>query len=202
MRATTNTKICEHCGKKINVKYRTCPFCAGRIEDRLAPRTAVCPRCEVSLKIYITQDDHEEYDICPRCSGLWLDRTEFHQATRRERAYRHSKEKGEYLRGPLRDPLKYIPCVRCGKAMNRKNFARISGVIIDECSSHGIWLDSGELEKIRHFIADGGLEESRDREIEKVRLELRELATRVNQSAFTQRLIHFWNPRRWLFSGF
>ncbi|MFQ5882792.1 MAG: zf-TFIIB domain-containing protein [Candidatus Methylomirabilales bacterium] len=202
MSTTPKTKRCEHCGKRINVKYRTCPFCAGSIKDRLVPRPAVCPRCKVPLKIHIPHDDREEYDICARCGGLWLDRAEFHRATRKRNVYRHTEKKGEYLRGPLRDPLRYIPCVRCGKVMNRKNFARISGVIIDECRWHGIWLDSGELEKIRHFIADGGLERSRDREIEKVRVELKELATKVNQVGFTHKLIHFWNPKRWLFSGF
>ncbi len=202
MRATPKTKLCNHCGKRINAKSRTCPFCAGSLVDHLAPRTAVCPRCEVTLKIHIPHGDHEEYDICPKCGGLWLDAGEFRRATRKVDVHRHNKRKGDYLREPLRNPLNYIPCVRCGKAMNRKNFARISGVIIDECGGHGIWLDSGELEKIRHFIADGGLEESRDRDIVKVRDELRELASKVNQVAFTQKLLHFWKPKRWLFSGF
>lgn len=202
MGATPKTKSCEHCGKKINVKSRTCPFCAGRIKDRFAPRTAVCPRCEAPLKVHISDRDQEAYDICPSCGGLWLDRGEFRRATRKSRVYKDNEEKGEYVRGPLRDPLQYIPCVRCREIMNRKNFGRISGVIIDECSEHGIWLDSGELEKIRHFVVDGGLERSRDREIERVRVELKELATKVNRVAFTQRLIHFWNPKRWLFSGF
>jgi len=49
--------------------------------------------------------------------------------------------------------------------MNRKNFSRISGVIINECRSHGLWLDADSLEKSRHFIADDGLERSRDREL-------------------------------------
>jgi Zn-finger nucleic acid-binding protein len=51
--------------------------------------------------------------------------------------------------------------------MNRKNFAKISGVIIDECKPHGIWLDGGELELIRTFIADGGLERAQNKQIEK-----------------------------------
>ena len=86
--------------------------------------------------------------------------------------------------------------------MNRKNFRRISGVIIDSCADHGVWLDIGELEKIRHFIADGGLGKSRDREIQRNREDLQGLAIKVHQTAFTQRMIHFWNPKRWLFSGF
>lgn len=199
---TRRTKKCEHCGKRINVKTRTCPFCAGRIKDRAVQRTAVCPRCEVRLKIHTTPEDREEYDICRRCGGMWLDRAEFHRATRKKNVYRSHEKKGEYFRGALRDPVIYVPCVRCGQRMNRKNFARVSGVIIDECRSHGVWLDSGELEKIRHFIADGGLERSRDREIAEVRTELKELATKVDKVAFTHKLIHFWNPKRWLFTGF
>ena len=202
MSGTLKTKKCEHCGKRINVKHRVCPFCAGRTRDPASPRTAVCPRCEVPLKVHLAGHERDEYDLCPSCGGLWLDRAKFHRATRKADVYKYNKKKGEYLRGPLRDPLKYIPCVRCGKVMNRKNFARISGVIIDECGSHGLWLDPGELEKIRHFIADGGLEASRDSEIEKIRTELQGLATKVGQVAFTQKLMHFWSPKRWLFTGF
>jgi Zn-finger nucleic acid-binding protein len=83
--------------------------------------------------------------------------------------------------------------------MNRKNFARISGVIIDECGSHGVWLDAGEMEKIRLFIADGGLEKAQDKKIEKTAMELRDLAKKVDQTAFMQKLLHFWKIKRWLF---
>ncbi len=85
--------------------------------------------------------------------------------------------------------------------MNLKNFARISGVIIDEYHFHGVWLDPGELEKIRLFIVDGGLERAQDKQIEKVSENLRELARKVDKTAFTQRLLHFWNFKRWLFGG-
>jgi Zn-finger nucleic acid-binding protein len=148
--------------------------------------------------------DSETYDICPSCGGMWLDRDEFHRATREAEVYgRIGKEisKQEYLLAPANDNCGYIPCVRCGKLMNRKNFARISGVIIDECSVHGVWLDAGELNKMQHFIADGGLERSQDREIEKTKNELRELAIQVDQTAFSNKLIHFWNFKRWLFGG-
>jgi len=190
-------KKCQSCGKDINVKYLICPFCGGHIredEKRLSPE---CPRCKVSLKVYIK--DNDEYDICPKCGGLWLDRGEFHLLTREYDVYKKEDDKGEYLREPLRDAGGYIPCVRCGKLMNRKNFGEISGVIIDECGNHGVWLDVGELEKIRHFIVDGGLERAQDMEIEKVRTELKDLETKVDQTALTQKIIHFWNLKRWIF---
>jgi hypothetical protein len=42
--------------------------------------------------------------------------------------------------------------------MQRKNFARRSGVIVDWCGKHGTWLDADELEDIASFILSGGLE--------------------------------------------
>jgi len=51
-------------------------------------------------------------------------------------------------------------------------------------------------------LVDGGLARSKDREIDSVKIEIKKLATKVDQVAFTQKLIHDWNPKRWLFSGF
>lgn len=193
----SKTKKCGYCGKKINVKYTICPFCGGHLQDKVKILSPECPRCKVSLKVYL--EDNEEYDICPKCGGLWLERGEFHRATREHDVYRKEDIKGRYLRGPLKERVEYIPCVRCGRLMNRKNFAKISGVIIDECRRHGVWLDAGEFEKIRHFIVDGGLERAQDMEIERVRAELRDLKTKVDRTALTQKIIHFWNVKRWIF---
>ena len=202
MKTKPKTKACNHCGKQINVQSRNCPFCAGRIKTKSENKAPRCPHCNVRLKGVFPPDHQDEYDICSKCGGMWLDKGEFHLATRKMNVYQSQKKKGEYFRGAMKDSLKYVPCVRCGEIMNRKNFARISGVMIDQCGDHGVWLDPGELEKIQHFIADGGLDRSRDREIEVIRNDLKEMATKVNQVAFSHRLIHFWSPKRWLFTGF
>jgi hypothetical protein len=44
--------------------------------------------------------------------------------------------------------------------MQRKNFGKRSGVIVDWCGAHGTWLDKDELEQIAAFIAEGGLRET------------------------------------------
>lgn len=191
------TKTCDACGKEINTLYRVCPFCATQLSDGGEFPPPACPRCRAPLEIH-TQHE-EEYDLCPTCGGVWLDRDEFHRATLESAGSGEETFRQQYRRGGIQDPGGYVPCVRCGKAMNRKNFKRISGVLIDECGTHGVWLDAGELDKIRHFIADGGLDTAQDREIERTRTELKQLATRVDQTAFTHKLIHFWNPKRWLF---
>jgi len=192
-------KTCNHCGKTIHARFAVCPLCGGRIVDTPDPRPPVCPRCRTPLAPHV--QDNEEVDLCPRCGGLWLDRGEFKRVTRESAVYRDAAVDQEFVRSPPGDPLQYVPCVRCGEIMNRKNFARISGVIIDECARHGVWLDAGEMEKIRLFIADGGLEQAQDRRIEANRTELKSLAGKLDQVAFSHKLLHFWNVKRWLFGG-
>ncbi|MFQ5842957.1 MAG: zf-TFIIB domain-containing protein [Thermodesulfobacteriota bacterium] len=191
---------CPHCGGKVNFKSATCPHCGGRRPSLADKRgSPMCPRCHVSLIHYAYR--RRDLDMCSHCGGVWLDRGEFKDLTRESDVYQSQPAPKEYVRGPIKDSIQYIPCVRCGALMNRKNFARISGVIIDECKGHGVWLDGGELELIRAFIADGGLERTQDRGIEKNRQALRELASNVGRVQFTERMIHFWNPKRWFFTG-
>ena len=40
--------------------------------------------------------------------------------------------------------------------MQRRNFQKTSGVIIDRCGEHGTWLEADELEQIAGFILSGG----------------------------------------------
>jgi Zn-finger nucleic acid-binding protein len=60
--------------------------------------------------------------------------------------------------------VRYVPCPECAQLMNRINFARCSGVIVDVCKGHGTWFDPDELTEIVEFIRAGGLEASRARE--------------------------------------
>jgi Zn-finger nucleic acid-binding protein len=48
--------------------------------------------------------------------------------------------------------------------MNRNNFARSSGVIIDLCKKHGVWFDAEELPRIIEFVRKGGLAHAREKE--------------------------------------
>jgi hypothetical protein len=42
--------------------------------------------------------------------------------------------------------------------MNRLNYGRVSGVIIDACKDHGIWFDAEALTRILDWIHKGGAE--------------------------------------------
>jgi Zn-finger nucleic acid-binding protein len=59
-------------------------------------------------------------------------------------------------RQPDQYPISYIKCPVCSQLMNRVNFGVRSGVIIDRCKAHGVWLDGGELRHLFEWMKMGG----------------------------------------------
>lgn len=51
------------------------------------------------------------------------------------------------------EPVTYVACPRCGEIMARRNFGRTSGILVDTCKKHGIWLDRGELRRVVDHLA-------------------------------------------------
>jgi len=85
--------------------------------------------------------------------------------------------------------------------MYKKNFKKISGVVIDVCNNHGIWLDNGELEQIRCFIANGGLEKYQqylDHRISYNHNQIRKIAGNLNNVKFIQKMMNLYKPKYWL----
>lgn len=66
------------------------------------------------------------------------------------------------------ESIRYRPCPACQRFMNRMNYGRISGVIVDVCKEDGIWFDSDELRRVLDFIQAGGLEKARERQIQEL----------------------------------
>jgi Zn-finger nucleic acid-binding protein len=103
-------------------------------------------------------------DECPICLGLWapgdvMDRLVDRVRERRRRdgappASHASRER----RAPWQAAVTYRRCPECHGAMQRRNFGRRSGVVVDWCGNHGTWLDAHEMEDIAAFVLDGGLE--------------------------------------------
>jgi Zn-finger nucleic acid-binding protein len=62
------------------------------------------------------------------------------------------------------EAVRYLPCPLCHSSMNRVNFGKVSGVIVDVCKMHGTWFDAGELTRVVAFAGAGGLERTRERE--------------------------------------
>lgn len=96
-------------------------------------------------------------EVCPVCSGVWLDAGELDQL---RRAHVHDRplpapesvaaayEMAEQEQAPPG------PCPNCSEPMDRREYGYFSQVMVDVCPrGHGLWLDAGELERLESFFA-------------------------------------------------
>ena len=164
------TVKCTSCGGRLEGTMTFCPFCGVRqdIDLRqihyrdLGENPALpCPCCETPLGVI-------EFDLqppvpierCTKCLGMffnpgemellleaqtnplvWLDPVQLNQI-----AVDFGHE-GEVV---------YRKCPICAERMNRVNFGRRSGIILDQCGPHGIWLDGGKLRRLTEWWRAGG----------------------------------------------
>jgi Zn-finger nucleic acid-binding protein len=101
---------------------------------------------------------------CLSCHGLWAPAESFDTLVARAIDARQNASAAELQllkprvtgANPAVQQVLYRKCPECDAFMQRRNFRKKSGVIIDCCPSHGIWLDADELEQIAGFILSGG----------------------------------------------
>lgn len=158
---------------------RFCARCGAEATRELIAeeKPLVCPRCREpmqALRLGVTTARE-----CSACGGLWLDPASLQRLS--DQREEHADVVSMLaLRTPTvtapPDVVRYVPCPVCEKLMNRKNFAQSSGVVLDVCTHHGVWLDRGELERVLGFVAGGGLTRARARERERLVEEQRRLA--------------------------
>jgi Zn-finger nucleic acid-binding protein len=183
------TIACASCFSMMFIGNRHCPRCGAAAAPREQTEDAnhKCPRCGVlMLSIRLGSTSVQE---CDRCQGLWLDVTSF------ERICADREQQAAVLGGASPAPghavrettaVKYLRCPRCSQWMNRVNFARCSGVIVDVCKGHGTWFDLDELGHIIEFIREGGLEVARNKE----KAELQAERQRLHDEHFATTNIH------------
>jgi Zn-finger nucleic acid-binding protein len=192
-----DTVTCSHCKREFSGMMWRCPFCGSGRTREAVHDTPVCPTCALDLVSYRYRD--EVLDACPSCKGFWLDRREFRKLTSKRDVYRDDAIPDEFVRGPVQNIEGYRPCPVCNVLMSRKNFKSISGVMIDECRDHGVWLDAGELEQVRTFVANGGIDELFERDLVLTKEQVNSVETRVRNLEFMEKIIHPFNLRRLIF---
>jgi Zn-finger nucleic acid-binding protein len=174
-RSSLATLVCSKCYGAIFLGMKHCPWC-GESAAAGKPTEATkgkCPRCDVEF--LLIQASKKALSECPSCGGLWVDHDTLQEicVDREEqeavmRFHTETAPIGEATSLPSEatSPQKrvYIPCPRCSKLMNRRQFAGCSRVVVDYCKAHGTWFDRDELRQIVQFILDGGLAKARERE--------------------------------------
>lgn len=166
-----------------------CPSCGAprsRAEEA-EPHSTKCPACRGDMH-WIRVGDVDLLE-CASCDGTWIETAAFDRlCTQREQqaaiAHEPAQIKGAGAAVPAAARIRYRPCPQCGKMMNRQNFGRLSGTIVDTCSGHGTFLDRGELHQVVKFILDGGFRRMRQAELERLKEEqqrLRELEMHLSR---------------------
>lgn len=99
-----------------------------------------CPKDRVELEQI--QMLGVDIDVCPMCSGCWLDHKELAQFTR-------SRGRGA-LQVNVQDARETeYRCPRCGEILQEGHHEFLADLFIDQCPKcRGIWLDRGELRRL------------------------------------------------------
>lgn len=172
-RARLATVSCPSCLGLMFAEAAFCGKCGARRSRAEEPSTARCPACRGEMQS-IAVGTLTLLD-CASCDGLWVGAEAFERICAEREAQAAVLHSGPASLPAIETRVSYRPCVRCGTMMNRVNFARLSGTIVDVCKGHGTFLDRGELQAIVSFIQSGGLERARQRQIEDLREQERRL---------------------------
>jgi Zn-finger nucleic acid-binding protein len=151
-----------------------CPKCGARRARSDADDAKVrCPGCtSAPQRLHVGATTLLE---CAKCDGIWVDADVFEDLCADQEAQAAVLHRFGARTAAAAERIKYRPCARCGKMMNRVNFGRLSGIVVDVCKGHGTYLDPGELHRIVEFIRSGGLERARSRQLEELREQERSL---------------------------
>lgn len=154
------SKFCEHCGA-----------IAAPVNVDLEHDAGDCPRCRKPLES--SKAGETPFRGCAECDGIWLDAQIFERlcADKEKQSVVLAFLASRTVRANKLTKINYVPCPECQQLMNRNNFARSSGVIVDICKQHGLWFDADELSAIFEFIQKGGIEMARKREVEELKTE-------------------------------
>jgi Zn-finger nucleic acid-binding protein len=151
--------------------------------EALKAGTGNCPDCRQPLVSRLA--GVVGFSECARCGGLFFGQEAFDaiakDAASRERA--RAFDEAPAGSAGAEPGFHYRPCPVCRKLMNRSNYGGGSGVIMDVCGPHGVFLDRGELTKIVDFIEKGGWERVKKREKQRMEEEVSALESRKRAAA-------------------
>jgi len=153
-----NTQYCSYCGVRNDIDL------LGKHDYQVIDATSerVCPECAQSLQtISLDAAGSLHIERCANCYGLFFDPDEIETlldsavapvvTVNLELLSNINKD-----RYPKNATVKYLKCPACQVLMNRVIYGYRSGVIIDQCRSHGIWLDGGQISHLLEWKKAGG----------------------------------------------
>ena len=220
MMADAGSLRCPGCGAAAEPDSGRCRYCRARLATVSCPScftlgfegAAYCHKCgaarvrgakdDAGAKCPACRSELQRIDVgstplleCASCDGVWVDADVFERlCAQRESQAAVLQRLSTRTTEKTTAAVKYRPCLRCGTMMNRVNFGKLSGAVIDVCRGHGTFLDAGELHQIVAFIQGGGLDRARARSIEDLKEEERRLKD-LQRKAMLDRRASGGSPR-------
>ena len=163
--------ICKTCSAPLEPNINRCQYCGVRndIDLRATEHFSVdnpysdriCPHCNIALQtISLQVDGHLYIERCSECFGLFFDPGEIeillNSAVSNVETINFKQIQNINTDRYQAKEVKYIKCPVCRILMNRQIFGHRSGVVIDQCHKHGIWLDNGEITHLMEWKKAGG----------------------------------------------
>ena len=161
--------VCPHCLARVSNTARYCQFCGAAIHPEAVvgePSQLTCPSCGNGHFLRSRAVGNVSAMECERCGGMWMTHDDFDLLTKQaanEGLNVEPRQSPGIARAPQVDlpvtdgGLHYRECVICKQLMVKQNYAHTSGVVIDVCGRHGIWLEADALPRIGEWIQAGGL---------------------------------------------
>ena len=180
---------CSNCSAPLPLNSIQCEFCGSRNDIDLkgvhyyttheSESDRICPRCNIRLEtIDLKMEGKFLIERCEQCLGLFFDPGELEAVLNATVTNVFTINRGELdsINAAMRSNdygVTYIKCPVCSKIMNRVNFGAKSGVIVDRCKDHGVWLDGGELRHLFEWMKAGGklLDQERREQLKKTEAE-------------------------------
>jgi len=133
---------------KLNKSLKIYPFYMSN--DKIdSERKLECHKCWVEMK----KEEVETFgpniiiDVCPNCKGIWLDKGELGKILKDKKLTNYlTKHIGMKSRSPM-------ICPKCAMTMDIETADNIE---VDVClTCGGVWLDQGELDKLKYKSEEG-----------------------------------------------
>lgn len=168
---------CSACSAPLLANTNQCHYCQVRNDVDLHAKydysvtsknpKRICPDCNIPLNtinfLSINSDKNGKFEIerCDKCYGLFFDPGEIEELLEKSvsgvfqinQKQMRSINRDRYQK---ESNIRYRKCPVCRSYMQRSNYAHRSGVVVDRCYQHGIWLNNGEITHLMEWKKAGG----------------------------------------------
>ena len=153
--------LCKFCASPLPINSLVCTHCKQRnpisplLQEKEVldnPQTVECVECHTQTMEFVDMGDYQETLSalqCSTCKGTFisfelLEKGIKHYGLKRKKI----PSKIDAPEGKKRNRDNLYSCPICQQTMKRFTYKISSGVLIDKCEEHGVWLNHGELKEL------------------------------------------------------